>query len=68
MPLLGKTAVFLHINAISREYLMAYYIPIPYSPFENFLLLLLRGSGSHCALSYASDSGAARICQRGGGS
>ena len=44
------------------------YIPIPYSPFFQFLLLQLIGGGGAWALvplSYVSDSGVATICQRG---
>ena len=40
----------------------------PYSPFYKFLLLLQSRGGEALALvplSYASDSGAARICERG---
>ena len=45
---------------------MAYYVPIPlYSPFKKNILLQLRGAWALVHLSYCSNSGAARICQRG---
>ena len=45
---------------------MKWNVPIRYSPFYKFLLLQSGGGGiGPCALSYASDSGAARICERG---
>ena len=43
-------------------------IPIPYSPLllKNYFTPIKGGGGmAPCALSYASDGGAARICQRG---
>ena len=44
------------------------YIPIPYSTLllKNYFTPIKGGGGmALCALSYASDGGAARICQRG---
>ena len=45
---------------------MKWHIPIPCSPFKkNYILLQSTGGGGDYRLGYASDSGAARICQKG---
>ena len=56
------------LNAILRgEGYVKWHIPIPYSTHFNIYFTPINGGGAFVPLSYASDSGAAKICQRGGG-
>ena len=63
-----KTTFSCTLNAIIRGRLCEVaYIRIPYFPLFYFIAINGVGAWAFMPLSYASDSGAARICQRGRG-